>query len=472
MRGLMHRAPVVAGAVVALLGPAVGAASAPAGAAGTSLAAGARALSGGAWGSAEEVPGIGALNQGGSARIVSVSCAWAGRCGAGGQYTDRSGHVQALVVSQVRGTWGKAIEVPGTAALNQGGNAAVASVSCAWLSGCSGGGQYTDRFGHVQAFVVSQVRGTWGKAIEVPGIAALNQGGNATIFSVSCAWPGSCSAGGVYSGRYGHGQAFVVSQVRGTWGSAEEVPGTAALNQRGPAVISSVSCAGPGSCGAGGAYKDKSGHSQAFVVSQVHGTWGRAQEVPGTVALNLGGFAGINSVSCAWPGGCSAGGIYIDRSGHVQAFVVSQVRGTWGKAIEVPGMAALNLGGFASVNSVSCPWAGTCSAAGQYSDRSGHSQAFVVSEVRGSWDTAEPIPGTAALNQGGGAAAYSVSCGPAGTCSAGGLYTDGSGHQQAFVVNKVNGGGQFSGSVAPRSLAPRRRGAARCGSACRSPPRA
>jgi hypothetical protein len=31
----------------------------------------------------------------------------------------------------------------------------------------------------------------------------------------------------------------------------------------------------------------------------------------------------------------------------------------------------------------------------------------------------------------------SVSCAPAGTCSAGGLYTDSSGRQQAFVVNKA-----------------------------------
>ena len=47
MRGLIRRAAVVAGAVVVLLGLAVGVASAPGAAAGPRLAAGARALSGG-----------------------------------------------------------------------------------------------------------------------------------------------------------------------------------------------------------------------------------------------------------------------------------------------------------------------------------------------------------------------------------------------------------------------------------------
>jgi hypothetical protein len=74
------------------------------------------------------------------------------------------------------GTWGTAIEVPGTGALNQGGNAAVNSVSCASAGNCSAGGAYRDGSGHFQAFVAGEVNGTWGTAIEVPGTAGLNQG--------------------------------------------------------------------------------------------------------------------------------------------------------------------------------------------------------------------------------------------------------------------------------------------------------
>ena len=41
-------------------------------------------------------------------------------------------------------------------------------------------------------------------------------------------------------------------------------------------------------------------------------------------ALNAGGDAYVNSVSCASAGNCTAAGDYIDGSGHVQGFVVNQ----------------------------------------------------------------------------------------------------------------------------------------------------
>jgi hypothetical protein len=46
------------------------------------------------------VPGTATLNSGGAAWTVSVSCASAGNCSAGGGYTDSSGHRQAFVVTQ------------------------------------------------------------------------------------------------------------------------------------------------------------------------------------------------------------------------------------------------------------------------------------------------------------------------------------------------------------------------------------
>ena len=60
----------------------------------------------------------------------------------------------------------------------------------------------------------------------------------------------------------------------------------------------------------------------------VSGTWGTAKEVPGTARLNAGQNAAVASVSCTTPGNCSAGGYYRDRAGHVQAFVVTQANGT------------------------------------------------------------------------------------------------------------------------------------------------
>ena len=115
------------------------------------------------------------------------------------------------------------------------------------------------------------------------------------------------------------------------------------------------------------------------MVNQVGGTWGEAMKVPGTAALSQGGTAVLDSVSCGAAGNCSAGGSYFNNSIGTQAFVVSQVGGTWRKAIEVPGAAALNRGAQAEISSVSCASAGSCSAGGSYTDSSGNRQAFVVS---------------------------------------------------------------------------------------------
>jgi hypothetical protein len=396
----------------------------------------------GTWRKAEEVPGTAALNTGGNAGITSVSCASAGNCSAGGVYA--SGYYargtelsQAFVVSEVHGTWRKAEEVSGTAALSKGGVAQITSVSCASAGNCSAGGWYSGVGIGREAFVVSEVHGTWRKAEEVPGIAALNTGGNAEVLSVSCASAGNCSAGGWHSGAGIGREAFVVSEVHGTWRKAEEVPGTAALNEDGLATTTSVSCALAGNCSAGGYYQDGSHVTRAFVVSEVHGTWRKAEEVPGTAAHGMGRGAQITSVSCASAGHCTAGGAYADGPLSTRAFVVSEIHGTWRKAEEVPGIAALSKGRphAAAITSVSCASAGNCSAGGFYQDGSHATQAFVVSEVHGTWRRAEEVPGTTALSKGRGAEITSVSCASAGHCSAGGDYLVKSG-AEAFVVSR------------------------------------
>jgi hypothetical protein len=371
--------------------------------------------------------------------LYSVSCPSAGNCTAAGYYTDLNGR-QAFAVSQVNGTWGTPTELPGTAALNEGGFDWVSSLSCSSAGNCAASGFYYgyDYTGSVRAFVASQVNGTWGQAIQVPGTTAVGGAGHATVNAVSCASAGNCSAGGYFSDLEGNLRALVASQVKGTWGQAIQVPGTAELGARLYATVTSVSCASAGNCAAAGYYIDPAGRPQAFVASQVRGAWGQAIQVPGTAALGTGGYATVSSVSCASAGNCTAGGYYRDRAGAAnRAFVTSQVRGRWGQAIQVPGTAALGTGQGASVISVSCPSAGNCSAAGNYTGNSGHVQAFVVSQVKGAWGQAIQVPGTAAGEDGKGAAAISVSCATAGNCSAAGNYTKF--NDRLFLVSQVNG---------------------------------
>jgi hypothetical protein len=173
-----------------------------------------------------------------------VSCASAGNCAAGGQYAHGSGQ-QAFVISEVNGTWATAREVAGR--LNDNGDAQVTSVSCASAGNCSAGGTY-DYGGYFAAFVVSEKNGVWGQAIDVPGLSAVAR--DAYLSSVSCASAGNCAAGGEYDG-FGSG-VFVVREKNGVWGHETTVPGLRSLGS--PGGVSSVSCASAGSCVAGGSY--------------------------------------------------------------------------------------------------------------------------------------------------------------------------------------------------------------------------
>jgi len=106
--------------------------------------------------------------------------------------------------------------------------------------------------------------GSWGRAITVPGLGALNTGGKAEVSSVSCASAGNCAAGGGYDG--GGSGAWVVREKNGVWAKRTAVPGLGALNKGSVLGVSSVSCASAGSCVAGGFYQEAGRYAlQGFV---------------------------------------------------------------------------------------------------------------------------------------------------------------------------------------------------------------
>ena len=164
--------------------------------------------------------------------------------------------------------------------------------------------------------------GSWGKAIEVPGLAALNTGRDASVTTMSCVSAGNCAAGGDYSDRHGDfDQGFVAVERNGRWGTAIEVPGLAALDKDGYFDIGSVSCASAGNCAVGGYYTFNGGDQGAFVATERNGRWAKAIAVPGLAALSKRGDAGVSEVSCGSAGSCAGGGLYIGASGGGQGFV-------------------------------------------------------------------------------------------------------------------------------------------------------
>lgn len=430
--------------------------------AGTGVAAAgtpAAAVTAHGWGQAAEVPGLGALNQGGNAGISAISCGAAGDCSAGGSYTDAGGHQNAYLADETQGSWQQATVVPGLAPLNQGASASLGALSCATADGCAAGGSYTDAGGHVEGFVVSRSGSSWGQAAQIPGLSQLNKGGSAGVGSMSCVSAGNCAAGGSYTNQTDHQQVFVVAEKNGSWGQAAQIPGLGQLDAGNGIGLGALSCGAAGNCSAGGYYTNGAGDRQGFVASETGGVWHKAVEVPGLGALNKYGMAGVTSVSCPAAGDCAAGGFYAggcDCGGNPPAvpFVVSETSGNWGRAREIPDDP--NAGDYGETTSVSCASAGNCTAGGFYSDGSQAgccTQVFVDTETGGSWGNTQEVPGSGALGAGDGDSLAQVSCATDGACAAGGYYTGVSGDVDDAWVDSGSGGNWANAQEVPGTAA-------------------
>ncbi|HEX7994630.1 MAG TPA: hypothetical protein VF506_11960, partial [Streptosporangiaceae bacterium] len=337
----------------------------------------------------------------------------------------------AFVVSQVNGVWGKARQVPGIAALKQGGQANVSSVSCTSPGDCSAGGFFDEAASGPgcctsRGFVVSQVNGVWGKARAVPGTAG--------IYSVSCAANGNCGAAGI----------LVLNQVNGIWGPARKVA-PAKGSTFGPARIMVISCSAKRACSAGGLGGKQ---ERSVVASEAGGVWGSARQVAGTTTLQARRKSSrVIAVSCTSPGNCTGGG-YAFRTAAAGSstrefavpYLVRQKAGVWGRAMTISGIRTLSKYGYAVITGVSCAGAKNCAAAGRYTtssynpDGSGPGQAFVLDEINGRWGVPRDV--TSSLTNDGPAVIAGISCPAVAACTAGGSYWLGQ-QERAFVVSQA-----------------------------------
>jgi hypothetical protein len=359
--------------------------------------------------------------------LLSVSCSSAGNCTAAGVLTYQGAYTIGLILGETKGGWHS-----GDYFYEDNKGTQVTTVSCPHKTGadCAAGGYYIDSSGHQQGLLLTEQHGSWGDLPAVPGLGALNAGGNAAITSISCPSTGNCAAGGYFTDSHGDQQAFVITEKKGTWGKAGRVAGK--LNTGGHAQVNALSCASAGNCVAVGQYfRYVAPHvsTQAFEVTEKNGAWSLAAEVPGTGSLNADGVALATSVSCApssSPLSCALGGRFQDKHGHAQAFVDLLKKGSWQKASAIA--TAHNVGGYAQLSTVSCPAVGDCAAGGYYLTAPGSSQkyeAFLVTLKGFAWQSVVEVPGTQVLNKGKTAWVNAVSCPSAGFCAAGGFYSDG-----------------------------------------------
>jgi hypothetical protein len=213
------------------------------------------------------------------------------------------------------------------------------------------------------------------------------------------------------------GVATAAAGTATAWGPAQPVPIDASVGTF--PLVNAISCPKPGNCTAGGYYSTAT-RAQGFVVDQTDGVWGKAQPVPGLAALNAGQLASVDSVSCVSPGNCAAGGIYSAANPGsgipdiFRGFVVSETNGTWSTVDALPPPVPATRLGEARIRSVSCTAPGDCLAGGFDTTDYQTTEAFVVQETNGAWGTPVQLPGAAPLAQ-----VASVSCAAPGECVAG-----------------------------------------------------
>jgi hypothetical protein len=368
------------------------------------------------------------------------------------------------------GTWGPAEPVQGVAALIPDGEAAngfIRALSCVSPGNCAAVGDYAytgkTSTGDVTVqlpFAVTETNGTWGSAQAVSGAASLGTGTEAILNLVSCGAAGDCTAAGYFEGSDGKMHAFLVVEANGNWGTATAVDDSG-LSTSQETLLTALSCPAAGDCTAVGDSENEGTH--VFVpitMDDVGNSWGPPQMVPGLTALSLSatGNAGLDSVSCAAPGDCTAGGLYVSGSGTDQPFIASESGGSatspgaWGDAQAVPGFSALSGSTDGDATSVSCADATDCAVVGLSGTSTSFGQVFTVDESGGTWGQAEKlsIPGTTLP------ASYfvpHVSCSPslAGNCAIVGISspTGSTASEAEFVATESTSGGWDAAKAVP-----------------------
>jgi hypothetical protein len=371
-------------------------------------------------------------------QLLSMSCASAGNCTAVGDYTAGASHEQGLLLTETSGRWATAVEAPlpaNAATPLQTGDASepdayVSSVSCASAGNCTAVGGYdVGPSGFPQGMLLTETSGTWATAVQASLPANAGAYSEANINSVSCASAGNCTAVGDYANATSAtsvGGGLLLTETSGRWAAGVEAPA-----HTGPEL---VSCASAGNCTAVGSYTDRSGHEHGLLLTEKSGKWAAGVEASLPANANKKPSLQFASMSCASPGNCTAVGSYTDRSGRSQGLLLTERSSRRATAVEASLPANAGTNPTVRVNSVSCVSAGHCTAVGDYSLGENNFHGLLLTEAWGKWATGvQPeLPANA------GTPPFvildSVSCVPAGNCTAVGGYTDSSGHSRGLLL--------------------------------------
>jgi hypothetical protein len=365
--------------------------------------------------------------------LADVSCWDAGSCVAVGDYSDPS-NPQALVVPISGGAPGAGTGISLPADANAAPNSDLTAVSCSGTGSCIAVGDYSDTGGNDQALIEPVTGGTAGTGIRVTAPAGSTAVSNvvASLNDISCWAAGDCVAVGSYNDAHHDPQPLVVPITDGVPGTAIAVspPQDAAVSGSSTvprAELAKVSCWGAGSCVAVGSYATAGNNLEGLVVPITGGVPGTAGAVPlpnNALTADSTQAASLNDVSCATGGQCFAVGDYVDSISPFdqQAFVdpITDGAAGQGEAVSLPSD-AVDGTQQATLQTVRCPAADSCLAAGSYNNQQ---QELLVPISRGvPGDVIEP-PAFANASFFTPSALSALSCTDSGSCLAFGTYAN------------------------------------------------
>ena len=368
--------------------------------------------------------------------LVASSCPSAGSCSAVAVYTDSGGNSQVALFDQVNGSWRLTeLDLSHLAGLDASGDLGPESISCASAGNCAVVGYYQDASQTYQAFVAMETGGVWAPASEaqMPGnVNTTNYGVNhsgdedLSLTSVACISAGNCTVFGDYDANAADNDVpFVLTESNASWAQAVEAPlPSDASPAYGELISGQVSCPPAGACTAFGAYPTTSGGEAPFVLTQSGSSWTAS-------TLSLSGIGdpaaapaqfqpafGTNVLSCPSAGSCTAAGTYLDSSGGQQGVFFDESNGAWkATTADTAGLSLPSLSSqVVAPASVSCSSAGTCLADGVYLDSHGQTQGMSILELGGTWENARTVALPSDANTDPAAYPISVACSAAGNC--------------------------------------------------------
>lgn len=378
--------------------------------------------------------------------LAAVSCGAVGDCVAAGRYDNGDQDMRPLLVRRSGGTWTPAGAVPLPADAGTNGRGEIHDVACPAAGECTAVGHYDDAAGRQQALLLTLSGGVW-----TPATAAMPNNAdddpNAEIVAVSCTAPGECVAVGTYRASWGQLQAVILTQTGGGWGKSltSPVPPDASTGVPAPrSELLAVSCTADGSCTAVGGYVRPSS-TYPLIVTRAGGVWTPATlPLPGDAHATL-PLALLRHVACVSATDCVTTGTYHSKPAQPDNYhgLVSIRRNTsWGTVRKLLPPTGSNQQRGPDDAPVACPQALLCTIAGRHIENSGFSRLTVLDQAADDWAAAVPaLPPPDAIDHAWYPDLGDVACWSARNCLVAGRYATGPGptQQHGMLIPQTDG---------------------------------